>query len=507
MPTSSTLPSSPGPRTIPSHPILSLDQVRAWEAALFAGDEQREWAAMQRAGAAVAEGIRRDYGELGAFPPAARILVLAGKGHNAGDALIAARVLLQMYPGSRAEVVFAFGEGGLGALAARAWRELVEAGRERVESKGPSPAGMVGRYDVSIDGIFGFQFRPPLAEAAAKILGAANELTVGLRAAVDLPSGLNEPGAFRADFTYATGSLKAPVMACAAAGRLRYLDLGFFAGMEGGAERVLLPSVLAPLGGLRRADSDKRSQGHLLVVAGSRGYPGAALMAVLAALKSGVGLVTAFVAESLVPAFAAQAPEAMWVGWPESAGGGLALGGIELLKAKLRGATALAIGPGLGREPETMKVAAEIVRMMEIPVLIDADALQPEIVRSGKVAHVLTPHAGEFKRISEGLDPRALAKAAHGVVVLKGPVTKITDGGDVYHSLAGGPVLSRGGSGDLLAGLTGGLLAQTPADPLLAAARGVAWHGRAADKLAEACGQTSVRTSQLLDFLGPALRE
>jgi NAD(P)H-hydrate epimerase len=154
-----------------------------------------------------------------------------------------------------------------------------------------------------------------------------------------------------------------------------------------------------------------------------------------------------------------------------------------------------------------MKVAAEIVRMMEIPVLIDADALQPEIVRSGKVAHVLTPHAGEFKRISEGLDPRALAKAAHGVVVLKGPVTKITDGGDVYHSLAGGPVLSRGGSGDLLAGLTGGLLAQTPADPLLAAARGVAWHGRAADKLAEACGQTSVRTSQLLDFLGPALRE
>jgi NAD(P)H-hydrate epimerase len=366
---------------------------------------------------------------------------------------------------------------------------------------------MAGRYDLSIDGIFGFQFRAPLAEAAAKILAAANELAVGLRAAVDLPSGLNEPGAFRADFTYATGSLKAPVMDCAAAGRLRYLDLGFFAGMEAGAERVLLPSVLAPLAGLRPAHADKRSQGHLLVVAGSRGFPGAALMAVLAGLHSGVGLLTAFVAESLVPAFAAQAPEAMWVGWPESAGGGLTLAGIELLKAKLRGATALVIGPGLGREEETLRAAAEIVRMMEIPVLIDADALQPEIVRSGKAPHVLTPHAGEFKRISDGLDPRALAKAAHGVVVLKGPVTTITDGGDVYHSLAGGPVLSRGGSGDLLAGLTGGLLAQTPDDLLLAAARGVAWHGRAADKMAEACGQTAVTTSQLLDFLRPALRE
>jgi NAD(P)H-hydrate epimerase len=270
---------------------------------------------------------------------------------------------------------------------------------------------------------------------------------------------------------------------------------------------VLLPSVLAPLAGLRPAGSDKRSQGHLLVVAGSRGFPGAALMAVFAALQSGVGLVTAFVAESLVPAFAAQAPEAMWVGWPESKSGGLALSGIDLLKPKLKGATALAIGPGLGREPETMKLAAGIVKQMEIPVLIDADALQPEIVRSGKAPHLLTPHAGEFKRICQGLDPRALAKAAHGVVVLKGPLTQVTDGGDVYHSLAGGPVLSRGGSGDLLAGLTGGLLAQTPGDPLLAAARGVAWHGRAADKLAEACGQTAVRTSQLLDFLRPALRE
>jgi NAD(P)H-hydrate repair Nnr-like enzyme with NAD(P)H-hydrate dehydratase domain len=96
------------------------------------------------------------------------------------------------------------------------------------------------------------------------------------------------------------------------------------------------------------------------------------------------------------------------------------------------------------------------------------------------------------------------------VVVRKGPVTRIETagaGGPVYHSFFGGPVLARGGSGDLLAGLTGALLAQAHADPLGAAARGVVWHGSAADALARARGATAVRTTELLDFLAPALRD
>ena len=92
-------------------------------------------------------------------------------------------------------------------------------------------------------------------------------------------------------------------------------------------------------------------------------------------------------------------------------------------------------------------------------------------------------------------------------MILKGPVTRICDGAAIYHSFFGGPVLARGGSGDLLAGLTGGLLAQTPTRPLLAAARGAVWHGIAADLLARAHGQTAVQTTQLLDFLAAALRE
>jgi NAD(P)H-hydrate epimerase len=96
---------------------------------------------------------------------------------------------------------------------------------------------------------------------------------------------------------------------------------------------------------------------------------------------------------------------------------------------------------------------------------------------------------------------------AGAVTVRKGPVTRIEAGGAVYHSFFGGPVLARGGSGDLLAGLIGGLLAQGPEDALLAAARGVVWHGRAADLLAQSRGAQAVRTTELLDFLGSALRK
>ena len=104
------------------------------------------------------------------------------------------------------------------------------------------------------------------------------------------------------------------------------------------------------------------------------------------------------------------------------------------------------------------------------------------------------------------MDLRPLCRALPAVVIAKGPVTRVCDGGAIYHSFFGGPVLSRGGSGDVLAGLTGGLLAQTPSDPLEAACRAAVWQGMAADLLARAHGQTSVRILQLLEFLAPALR-
>jgi NAD(P)H-hydrate epimerase len=525
-------------------PILSCAAAGEFEKNFFA-DESAEWAAMLEAGRAVAHGILQDFAELGAFPSDARLLTLVGKGHNGGDALIAIQEILRLHSGARADIVFAFGTRPLRPLVARAWQDLQQAYRDRVNvSAGDGWSATSGRaestpnaaaaYTLSIDGVFGFQFRPPLTGPAKSLLRHANAASVRLRAAVDLPSGLSEPDAFHADFTYATGAVKAPIVDCENAGRIRYLDLGFFAPERDVSvhERVLTSAILDPLRALRPAHGDKRGYGHICILGGSRQYPGAVLMNVLAALHSGVGLVTAFVPETLVPAYAARAPEAMWVAWPETPNGSLALEGLHLWKEQAARATALAIGSGMGREPETLALAEELVKIAGVPVLLDADALQPNIIAAAKGPLLLTPHAGEFERISGGKELADYCAAAGATVILKGPVTRVCSGVStdekrkrgkaaapqlkIYHSFFGGPVLSRGGSGDILAGLTAGQLAlmhgtlakTEPLTPptLIAALRGATWHGLAADSLARSTGQTSATVTQLIDHLPRVLR-
>jgi len=548
-----------------AQPVLLATEVGKFEARLFGGDARREWDAMQAAGRAVAEAVLHDFERIGGcLKNGGRLLVLVGKGHNGGDALIAVEAILEKHSEACAEVVFVFGERSLRPLAWRAWVNLQTRFPEQVQVLSsrdfsePVSAGV--HYALCLDGIFGFQFRPPLDARAASILAAANSLSVELRAAVDLPSGLGEAGAFRADFTYATGVLKREVLGLRNAGRLRYLDLGFFKNAEPESQsldQIITADVLAPLRGWRDPYSDKRSQGHVFVLAGSREYPGAALMCVLAALRSGAGLVTAFVPESLVPSFAASVPEAIWVGWPETPDGGLALEGAHLLRERLARAgekRALVIGPGIGRERETQVLVGEIVKAHsgELPVVLDADALQPEFLENAHGPLVLTPHAGEFRRLS-GAEPtdealRDFARRAGAVVVLKGPVTRLCDGraggdsclsrggeqceslgGDwrvaskgaeasgaaeaperlpIYHSLLGGPVLARGGTGDLLAGILGAQLAREPSGVLEATCRAVVWHGLAAEELERAQGgRPHDRSAQLLGRGPEGLRQ
>jgi NAD(P)H-hydrate epimerase len=499
-----------------SHPILTCAAAGAWEKRLLGGEPDREWTAMQQAGAAIARGVREDYREIGGLPARARLLVLVGKGHNGGDALLAAKAILATHPEARATVLLCFGAEALRPLALRSYQTLVAAAPDRVDTM-PWLALKARdvNYDLCLDGVFGFQFRPPMDAPTAEIIQWINaHAGLRVRAAVDLPSGLAEQGTstvFQADFTYATGIVKKPAIEPAnlgSVGRLRYLDLGFFdQGAPESSLRVLTSDDLPPLAGLRPAQSDKRTYGHLFVVGGSRSYPGAVLMTVQAALRSGVGLLTAFVPASLAPTYAAQFPEAMWVGWPETAAGGLAPAGLPLLRERLGRATALAIGPGLGAEAETLAAAREIVAATDGPVLLDADALRPDVLAAaGDKPVVCTPHLGEFARLlTGGTAPDFLNRHPRAVVVLKGPQTAVIAGHATYYSLHGGPVLARGGSGDILAGLIGGLLAQSPDDPLLAACRGVVWHGRAADLLARERGQVAVQTTQLFDHLRPAL--
>jgi len=492
------------PCMLASHPILSCAEAGSLERELFAGNEIREWAAMRQAGAAVAAAVLADFEEIGGFPATGNLLVLAGKGHNGGDAMLAAAEILRRHPRAGVDVLLVNGVRSLRPLAVRAWQELQHTAPERVHSV--SNRALRGSYALSLDGVFGYQYRPPLDAKSIAALKMANALKVRLRAAVDLPSGWEAPEAFRADFTYATGIVKSPLLTLPNAGRLRYLDLGFFPTPVETPDGVLTREVISSLQGWRDPHADKRRFGHVFILAGSRHYPGAALMAVLAALRSGAGLVSAFVPESLVPAFAAKVPEAIWVGCPETPDGGIALEARHLPVERWARADALVIGPGLGREPETAALAIELVKTASVPVVLDADALQPDIIAAARTSLVLTPHAGEFGRIAGKTNLRDYATSTGATIVLKGPITRLAHGETVLHSFFGGPVLARGGSGDLLAGLIGTQLAHTPTDPFGAACRGVAWHGLAADLLARSKGSTAVRTTQVLDHLSAVLR-
>lgn len=513
-----------------AHPVLSCVEAKAWETGLLGGDPSSEWAAMTQAGRALAAAVIEDACEVGGLAEDARVLVLCGKGNNGGDALIALRHLLEARPRATALVLVVPGFSRLRPMVRRAVEDLQRAHVARLEwmevdgaADGRDAArvwqALAGRaFDLCLDGLYGMQFQPPLRSPADWLIELVNaHRQIRLRAAVDLPSGVGEANdevPFVADLTYATGIVKRPILGAASAGRVRYLDLGFFdhASAQKTRERVLTRGVLAPLLRSREATADKRTFGHLFVVSGSRTMPGAVMMAVEAALRSGVGLVTAFVPESLAAVCAARLPEAMWEPMPETPAGGLALEGCRAVVARAARCTGLLMGPGFGRERESLALVEELLRAIDVPTVLDADALQPELVGvrapQATAARVLTPHAGELARIAGGdaAEPHELARRLAAVLVCKGAPTQLTGGGTLYFSPFGGPVLARGGSGDVLAGLIAGQLAQG-VDPVEAAARGVVWHGLAADRLARATGQHSARVTDLCAHLGPVLQE
>lgn len=503
----------------------------AFERKVLGSDAAAEWTVMNRVGRGLARTLLEDCEQVGPLSTNPRVLVLSGKGHNGGDAILAAAEILSMRPQAAITVVLIYGDKGLRPHVRKALGLLLDRGGavKIISWRDDSAECPLEReYDVCLDGVLGMQFRPPLRPPAPEAIERVNKNPkIRFRAAVDLPSGVgnkSDPCRFRADFTYATGIAKAPLfdeVNAASVGRIRYLDVGFFEDQEFGAAgpMILRSSVLRSLGRLRDPASEKRSFGHLFAVGGSRTMPGAILMAVAAAVKSGVGLVTAFVPEAVAASFAATLPEAMWVPFPETPDGGLALEGFSLLRERLSRATALMAGPGMGAGRDAGPLLDRIVREVDRPMVLDADALQPDLVntirRRGNCAAemILTPHRGELRRISKlwrkkpSLENLAVFSRNSGVItLLKGPITTISDGQRIIHSCFGGPVLARGGSGDVLTGLVGGMLARPSADPLEACCRAVALQGCAADLLARARGQTAVRTTEILDFFPAALR-
>lgn len=458
------------------------------------------------------------------------------KATTGGDALIACGHLLAELPRASVQLLLAQPEAAMGPQARRALQQLQgRVGVTVVESYASEEivqslleelsAGL--RFDVCIDGLIGMNFKPPVREPMASMLRAINRCSsIDFRAAVDLPSGCGDSSdhtVFKADFTYATGIAKCSLFhGMAECGRIRYLDLDFFNHPEADKlqvdQYVIHESILNPLRQLRSAWVDKRSFGHVFIVGGSSFMPGALLMAVQAAVRSGAGLVTAFAPVSVAATLAAQVPEAMWVPWPESSSGTLNPKAFPLLMERIGQADVVVVGPGMGKDRNTEMIAQEVVKFVECPVVLDADALRTrtvELVRKRKPQAgpvVVTPHQGEYMRVAKlsaaDWSNKTLfqfSRSMNVFTVLKGPLTRVCDQESVYFNTVGGPVLSRGGSGDLLAGIIGGMIAQSSEDVRTSILRAVALHGAAAECMAREHGQIAVRTTQLLDHLADVL--
>jgi len=516
-------------------PILSCEEARALEAELLGGNEENEWQAMNRVGEALGDSLLRDMRELRTIPHRPRILVFVGKGHNGGDALIATKRLLKTIPTARAVVWPLCSWDECRPLCRRAYEEMIELVGKRVEEVGRLSSFVEHQeiesalellfekegFAASIDGLLGMQSKLPLSSVLKNFVSAINKIDqIGVRVAVDIPTGVGEEStseeALRADFTYATGIAKTPIFIEENqkwTGRLRYLDVGFFTHLDNSENKdlragVLCNSTLKNLRKLRAVYSDKRSNGHLFLLAGSRELGGAAMMAAQAALKSGVGLLTVGIPESLHSSFVAQRPEAMWVSLPETPQGGLALEGLGKIRQFLAKSTALAIGPGIGLEAETHSLVREILNIWKGPAILDADALRAEILEKVPSPErlILTPHAGEFDRLGGSEPVEEYCTKTGSTVVLKGAHSQIVSTSRWAYSLTGSSMLARAGSGDLLTGIIGSLLAKSEYDLFSAAALAVLWHGRAAEVLARQHGQEAVYVTDLLDYLSFAIR-
>lgn len=276
----------------------------------------------------------------------------------------------------------------------------------------------------------------------------------------------------------------------------------------------------------RNKNSHKGDYGKVLVVAGSRGMTGAAVLAARAALKAGAGLVTAACPDSERPLLARALPEAMTLALPSRNGAvSVHAAGMVLAFQKEKKYDVCLIGPGLSLKGEAPEFIRTLLKKIDMPAVVDADALSAlaaggglEFLKAGLV-RIFTPHAGEAARFFKDRVPAGmeLLQKLHallgGVCILKGPGTLITDGKKMLRNTTGGPALAKGGSGDVLAGLITGLWAQagrrggfTRASALSSAALGVHLHGLCGDLAAARLTERCVLAGELLVFLPAAFR-
>jgi NAD(P)H-hydrate epimerase len=476
---------------------------------------------MGNAGFAVARAAREMLG--GTYGK--RIVVVCGKGNNAGDGLVAGRWLAAW--GASVTAVYLLGEDLQGA-ARTAFEKFPgrKVGPEVLDRE-------IARADLVIDAIFGVGLsRAPegaVRDAIAR-MSSARVLSVDVPSGVDADTGrIVGDVAVRPERTVTLGGLKPALLFSGAfqAARVEIADIGIPADVRAGTAFALEAAEVAGLLPMRAAQTNKRRVGTVLVVAGSRAMPGAAALVAAASVHSGAGLTTVAAPESVIPIIVSRVPEVTTIPLPETSEGTLDLKGVEQILPRLEEFHAIALGPGLSRHQATVEAVHALTAEVQIPVVLDADAISafagtPGLLKGRGRPVVLTPHAGELSRLTgasaeeiEGdrLAAAGAAAAATGAhVLLKGTGTVVVStAGEVFINPNGGSWLAQGGTGDVLTGIVAALYAYDRTRGRdgggHVAAAGAWLHGRAGDLVARRVGPHPASASMLIDALPEVLHE
>ncbi|MBI5048948.1 MAG: NAD(P)H-hydrate dehydratase [Deltaproteobacteria bacterium] len=480
---------------------------------------------MENAGRGVAEIIERDFGNL----KGKRVSIFAGKGNNGGDGFVVARHLLNK---GFKTCVYLIAQRrdveGDAKVNMNIWEKM---GGETVSivTQGFSleHKTKIRHSHLIVDAIFGTGLSADVKGIQRGVIEFINRLNKPV-VAVDIPSGLD------ASNGRVLGScVKAAITATMAipkiglliypgmdyVGKVEVVDIGMpgelFTGDKilweildfEGIKRLIKP---------RHGNTHKGSFGHVFVLAGSVGKSGAAAMTSMGAMRVGAGLVTLGIPKSLNPVMAKKLTEVMTLPLPESALGIFGYEALDSITTFIKDKEVMVLGPGLTSSEPVKRLVLRLITESKIPVVIDADGINclagdVKVLKKAKSQIIITPHPGEMARLVDvtakdvqadrlGIASR-FAKENNVIVVLKGARTVIAEpSGMIYINPTGNPGMATAGTGDVLSGMIGGLIAQGY-DPLDASNIAVYMHGLAGDEVAKKKGQVGMIASDILDIL------
>lgn len=482
---------------------------------------------MENAGVAVVRELENEFGDLAGK----RFVILVGKGNNGGDGLVVARHLLNRQ--ARIKVYL------LGEL-----EELSDSCRHNLEIF-QRLSGEVHQLtkqvltklkvtlpltDIIVDALYGTGYQGEAKGVLADVISIVNNCQTPV-VAIDIPSGVAgttgsvTTNAIRAKYTIALACMKTGLLlypGCEYCGKVNVVDIGIPRSLTYGTKRYhtsdRILSYLPP----RPTWGHKGTFGHGLVIAGSKNMAGAAYLTSQALLRSGAGVVTLAVPESIINRFPPS--ELMVVPVPDADQGSFNLASQDTLLQLMQDKTALVIGPGLDQGPNLSLLLQNILQEWSGPLVLDADGLNnisqqlewlTEVPEATRRKWVFTPHPGEMGRLLKisaqevNADRLKVAQEAAdrlGVnVVLKGTPSIIANDTQLYISSTGNSGMGTAGMGDVLTGIIGGLLCQGM-DPFLAAVFGVYVHGAAADQLLQTVGNRGMIASDILQVLAQLVK-